>query len=141
MAMSDTQRIPYLVRDGVLRIAGQLKYQDRELRIATMVLLSGSQKSICIDVSRVPSLCSPEIQFLAKMAQSAHERGKQLRVRLSKGVRAMFKDLELDGLVEVEEVEVAPQNPALGTAAPAAPPEKISLGLTPRRKPPVPPKA
>jgi anti-anti-sigma regulatory factor len=123
----------------VLRIAGQLKYQDRELRIATMVLLSGSQKSICIDVSRVPSLCSPEIQFLAKMAQSARERGKQLRVRLSKGVRTMFKDLELDGLVEVEEVEISSATP--GTPAIEAPPEKISLGLTPRRKPLEPPKA
>ncbi|KAF0241867.1 MAG: hypothetical protein FD180_4220 [Planctomycetota bacterium] len=132
MSMSDSQRIPYLVRDGVLRISGPMKYQDRELRLATMMLLSGPQSSVCIDVSGVPSLCSPEIQFLAKMAESAKGRGKQLRVRLSKSTRDLFKQLELDGLVQIEEVdtqimkrltpgEIAPQ------AAPKIQPEIISL--------------
>ncbi len=138
MSMSDSQKIPYLVRDGVLRISGVLKYQDRELRLATMMLLSGPQKSVCIDVSKVPSLCSPEIQFLAKMAESAKGRGKELRVRLSKSARVLFKDLELDGLVTLEDsdTQVIP--------APAAPPptpgsQIISLGLRRPKSAVVPP--
>ena len=124
MSMSDSQRIPYLVRDGVLRISGVMRYQDRELRLATMMLLSGPQASVCIDVSGVPSLCSPEIQFLAKMAESAKGRGKQLRVRLSKSTRDLFKQLELDGLVQLEEVDTQlikrppPVEAAPGAAAP-----------------------
>src|SRR5437773_8039406 len=45
MSLSDSQRIPYFVRDGVLRINGALKYNDRELRLATMLLLNGSHAS------------------------------------------------------------------------------------------------
>ena len=121
MAMSDSQRIPYFVRDGVLRINGALKYQDRELRLAVMLLLSGSHTSVCIDVSRVPSLCSPEIQFLGKMAASAKERGKRLRIRLSKSMRDMLRELELGGVLEVEEAP-EPAQPAPGGEAPAPPP-------------------
>lgn len=131
MSMSDSQRIPYLVRDGVLRISGPMKYQDRELRLATMMLLSGPQTSVCIDVSGVPSLCSPEIQFLAKMAESAKGRGKQLRVRLSKSTRELFKQLELDGLVQIEEVDTQVKRPTPGEVtpqiSPKAQPEVISL--------------
>jgi anti-anti-sigma regulatory factor len=127
MSMSDSQRIPYLVRDGVLKITGQMRYQDRELRLATMMLLSGPQASVCIDLSGVPSLTSPEIQFLAKMAESAKGRGKQLRVRLSKAARDLFKQLELDGLVQIEEVVAPVPKPAPATPGPEAAPPVISL--------------
>ncbi|MCC6738549.1 MAG: hypothetical protein IT452_05855 [Planctomycetia bacterium] len=139
--MSDSQKIPYLVRDGVLRISGQLKYQDRELRLATMMLLSGPQKSVCIDVSKVPTLCSPEIQFLAKMAESAKGRGKELRVRLSKGTREMFKQLELDGLVTIEESDTQVMRPPAPTPAPAPGSEIIRLfrRSAPSTPPPKPP--
>lgn len=142
MSMSDSQKIPYLVRDGVLRISGQLKYQDRELRLATMMLLSGPQKSVCIDVSKVPSLCSPEIQFLAKMAESAKERGKDLKVRLSRGTRELFKQLELDGLVTIEESDTQVMRPSEPAPAPTPGSQVISLGLrrsSPATPPPVPP--
>lgn len=129
MSMSDSQKIPYLVRDGVLRISGVLKYQDRELRLATMMLLSGPQKSVCIDVSKVPSLCSPEIQFLAKMAESAKGRGKELRVRLSKSARELFKELELEGLVKLEDADTQVIPAPAATPPPAPGSQIISLGL------------
>lgn len=144
MSMSDSQRIPYLVRDGVLRISGQMRYQDRELRLATMMLLSGPQASVCIDVSGVPSLCSPEIQFLAKMAESAKARGKQLRVRLSKSMRDLFSQLELDGLVQLETVDTQiVKRPTPGETAPQpavnAPSPVISLFRKKDRYPSRPP--
>ncbi len=140
MSMSDSQKIPYLVKDGVLRISGVLKYQDRELRLATMMLLSGPQKSVCIDVSKVPSLCSPEIAFLAKMAESAKGRGKELRVRLSKSARELFKELELEGLVTLEDADTQVMK-APATPAPAPGSQIISLGLRrpPSSAPPPPP--
>lgn len=124
MSLSDSQRIPYFVRDGVLRINGALKYNDRELRLATMLLLNGSHPSVVIDASRVPSLCSPEIQFFAKLAESAKSRGKRLRLRLSKAAHELVRNLEVIGLLDVEEVEVNPlPPPGTDTPKPAAKPD------------------
>jgi anti-anti-sigma regulatory factor len=117
--MSDTKRIPYIVKDGVLRLRGALKYNDRELRLACMMLIQGPHPVVTLDLTGVPSLCSPEIQFIAKMADSAKQRGKFMKVQLSSTARAIFRELELDGLVQVEEVEAtpiaAPRNPSVKT--------------------------
>jgi len=123
--VGDTTRIPYIVKDGVLKLSGELKYQDRELRLACMMLIQGPQPVVCMDLSKVPSLCSPEIQFIAKMAESARQRGKNLKVRLSKTLRQMFTDLELGGLIQIEEVEGKPasaSSPVPRPTPPANPP-------------------
>ncbi|NUN48433.1 MAG: hypothetical protein HUU15_06355 [Candidatus Brocadiae bacterium] len=103
--MADTKRIPYIVKDGVLRLQGTLKYNDRELRLACMMLIQGPHPVVTMDLSGVPSLCSPEIQFIAKMADSARERGKVMKIRLSSTAHAIVRDLELGGIIQVEEVD------------------------------------
>lgn len=121
--MSETSRFVYLIRDGVLKLEGQIRYQDRELRSAMMRLFMVRQHQVCLDLSAIPSLCSPEIQFITKMAELARDNGKFFRVRLSKTLRTMFKDLELEGLVEIEEVVDAPapaRKPASTVKRPAS---------------------
>jgi len=118
--MSDTSKIQYIIRDGVLRLHGQLRYQDRDLRIACLKLISCPQHSVCLDLSDIPSLCSPEIQFVTKMVHLAADNGKHFRVRLSKTLRQIFSALEVDGLVEIEQVE-APRDGGPGPL-PASPP-------------------
>lgn len=116
--MSETSRFVYLIRDGVLKLTGQIRYQDRDLRLALMKLMQVPQHQVCLDLTEIPALCSPEMQFVTKMAHLAHDQGKFFRVRLSKTLRTLFRDLELDGLVEIE--EVAPPAPA-GTRASKSP--------------------
>jgi hypothetical protein len=97
----------YIIRNGVLKLAGQIRYQDRDLRVAIMKLMMVPQHQVCLDLSEIPSLCSPELQFVTKMAHQAKEHGKFFRVRLSSTLRSLFKDLELEGLVEIEEVDAS----------------------------------
>jgi hypothetical protein len=103
--VGETSRFQYIIRDGVLKLSGQIRYQDRDLRLALMRLFMVPQHQVCLDLTEIPSLCSPEMQFVTKMAQLGRDHGKFFRVRLSKSLRSMFKDLELEGLVEIEEVQ------------------------------------
>lgn len=119
--MADTSRIQYVIQNGVLKLSGQVRYQDRDLRLALMKLMQVPQHQVCLDLVEIPSLCSPEMQFVTKMAHLARDHGKFFRVRLSKTLRAMFKDLELEGLVEIEEVgERKSRSPGVRKSRPPA---------------------
>ena len=127
--MSETSRFVYLIRDGVLKLTGQIRYQDRDLRLALMKLMQVPQHQVCLDLTEIPSLCSPEMQFITKMAHLGQDQGKFFRVRLSKTLRALFHDLELDGLVEIEEVE------APAARASRAPATRVSKSPSSRARP------
>lgn len=116
----DTSRIATKIQNGVLKLKGELRYQDRDLRLACMMLISCPQHRICMDLSDVPTLCSPELQFITKMANLARDKGKFFQVKLSRTLRQLFKDLELEGLVEIVESDSKP--PAVPPKTPGTPP-------------------